>query len=161
MPQRGRGRGKCAGWLHGQFSEGGFRMTVPREAIFEVLSGAKQHLSSEEIYLQVHKTYPRIGLTTVYRTLELMVRMGLVYKCVFGDGRARYELSETGGNGDHHHHLVCTSCGKIVNYTDFSKKEIATICGLEEELAVKYKFDISHHFVQFYGTCDTCRHKKK
>ncbi|MFC1808953.1 Fur family transcriptional regulator [Candidatus Omnitrophota bacterium] len=154
-------RGKGRGWLHGQFNQGGFRMTMPRQAIFDVLKTAKTHLSSEEVYLEVHKTYPRIGLTTVYRTLELMDRMGLVYKCIFGDGRARYELSEVGGNTEHHHHLVCTSCGKIVNYTDFSKKEIATICGLEDELAEKHNFDISHHFVQFYGTCNQCRRCKR
>ena len=69
-------------------------MTAPREAILSVLNKTSKHLSAEDVYMAVHKIYPTVGLTTVYRTLELLVHMGLVFKFDFGDGRARYELSK-------------------------------------------------------------------
>ncbi len=81
-------------WWEPRFQEAGFRLTMPRQAILEVLSNTEEHPSAEEIYLAVQKIYPNIGLTTVYRTLELLVDMGLVFKFDFGDKRARYELSQ-------------------------------------------------------------------
>jgi len=106
-------------WLHGKFRGCGYRLTVPRQIILDVLSKTSKHLSAEDIYHAVHKGYPAIGLTTVYRTLELLVQMGLVFKFDFGDGRARYELSEGPKGARHHHHLVCTDCGRAIDYTDF------------------------------------------
>ena len=82
------------GWYHGKFMSMGYRITIPREAILEVLSSTTAHLSAEDIYLEIHKKYPNVGLTTVYRTLELLGQMGLVQKFDFGDKRGRYELCE-------------------------------------------------------------------
>ena len=79
------------GWGR-RFRGCGYRMTVPRQAIMEVLSSTDKHLSAEDIYMKVHRTYPNVGLTTVYRTLELLTEMGLIVTFDFGDGRARYEL---------------------------------------------------------------------
>ena len=72
-------------WWHGRFRRFGHRLTAPRETILNTLSKTQKHLSAEDIYLEVHKIYPAVGLTTVYRTLELLVRMGWVYKFDFGD----------------------------------------------------------------------------
>lgn len=155
-----RNKGKCVQNMRGHFGECGLRMTAAREAILDALSKIGEHSSAEEIYLATHKMYPRIGLTTVYRTLELLHKMGMIYKIEFGDGRARYELSEKTGDKEHHHHVVCTQCGKIINYNDFSETEVQAICGLQKELEKKYRFCIQHHSVQYYGTCYTCSGKK-
>ena len=143
-------------WLHGKLKGGGHRLTVPRQAILDVLSNTKEHPSAEEIYLSVHKVYSSIGLTTVYRTLELLVQNGLVFKFDFGDGRARYELSETPDNVRHHHHLVCTECGRIIDYTDFIDEEKELLKKTERGLSKKYHFQIMNHLIQFYGLCDAC-----
>lgn len=111
-------------WLHEKFKGCGYRFTMPRQIILDVLSKTTDHLSAEEIYMTVHKVYPAIGLTTVYRTLELLVQMGLVFKFDFGDGGARYELSEGPKSIGHHHHLLCTGCRRIIDYTDFIDEEI-------------------------------------
>ena len=105
-------------WWQGRFRGYGYRMTMPRQIIISVLNKTSKHLSAEEIYLAVHKIYPGIGLTTVYRTLELLVRIGLVFKVDFGDGRSHYELS-TGPKRIQHHHLICIRCGRVIDYTDF------------------------------------------
>jgi Fur family ferric uptake transcriptional regulator len=147
-------------WLQGKIRGCGYRLTVPRQIILDVLSKTSKHLSAEDIYHAVHKVYPAIGLTTVYRTLELLVTTGLVFKFDFGDGRARYELSEGPKSIGHHHHLVCTGCGRIVDYTDFINEEIELLKQTEKGLSKKYKFKITNHLIQFYGLCDKCKNKK-
>jgi Fur family ferric uptake transcriptional regulator len=147
-------------WWHSRFRGRGYRITAAREAILDVLSKTSAHLSAEDIYLAVHKVYPNIGLTTIYRTLELLVHMGLVFKFDFGDGRARYELSEGPKGKRHHHHLVCTDCGRVIDYTDFIDDEIELLGRTEKGLSRKFNFKITDHVLQFYGLCDRCRKKK-
>ena len=144
-------------WWHGRFRGRGYRITVAREAILDVLSHTEEHLSAEEVYLAVHRIQPNVGLTTVYRTLELLVHIGLVFKFDFGDGRARYELSEGPKGARHHHHLVCTECGRVIDYTDFIDDEVELLGRTERGLSEKFKFKITNHLIQFYGQCDKCR----
>ena len=146
-------------WWHGRFRGCGYRVTVPRQAILDVLSRTSKHLSAEDVYMEVYKIYPNVGLTTVYRTLELLVQMGIVFKFDFGDRRARYELA-LGPKGErHHHHLVCTGCGRVVDYTDFIDEEKELLARTEDGLARKYGFAITNHLIQFYGLCDKCKKK--
>ncbi len=147
-------------WWHGRFRGCGYRLTVPRDAVLAVLSETLKHLSAEDVYLAVHKIHPTVGLTTVYRTLDLLVEMGLVFKFDFGDGRARYELAEGPKGARHHHHLVCTNCARVVDYTDFIDEEKELLSQTERGLSKKYNFKISNHLIQFYGLCDKCRNKK-
>jgi Fur family ferric uptake transcriptional regulator len=142
--------------LRGNFKKNGYKVTLGREAILDVLDKADEHLSAEDIYLSVHATYPAIGLTTVYRTLELLDKMGLVYKFDFGDGRARYELAEGGRGENHHHHLVCTQCNRVIDYKDFMEVELKMLRETEKGLATKYHFKITNHMIQFYGICEKC-----
>ena len=156
MPM-GRGAGPL--WWHGRFQGCGYRITASREAILDILSQTSEHLSAEDVYLTVHRTYPNIGLTTIYRTLELLVRMGLVFKFDFGDGRARYELAEGPKGKMHHHHLVCTDCGRVIDYTDFVDDEMEMLGRTEKGLSKRFKFKITNHLIQFYGLCDQCQKK--
>lgn len=146
-------------WWHGKFKGGCHRLTAPREEILNVLSKTSEHLSAEEIYLAVHKTYPAIGLTTIYRTLDLLVEMGFIFKFDFGDKRARYELAEGLQGKQHHHHLLCTACSKIVDYTDFVDEEKELLRQTEKGLSKKYNFKITNHLIQFYGMCEKCQRK--
>ena len=156
MPRRMRS-GSC--WWYGKFKGYGYRLTAPREAILTVLSKTSDHLSAEEIYIEVHKTYPAIGLTTIYRTLDLLEEIGFILKMDFGDKRARYELAEGLQGKQHHHHLLCTNCGKIIDYTDFAKEEKEMLDQTEEGLSKKFNFKITNHLIQFYGLCEMCQKK--
>jgi len=161
MPRRGRmGRPFGPPWWHGRFRGYGYRITIPRQAILDVLNKTQEHPSAEDIYLAVHKVYPNVGLTTVYRTLELLVQMGLVLKFDFGDGRARYELSIGPKGPRHHHHLVCANCGRVIDYTDFIDDEIELLNQIEKGLNKKFNFKITNHLIQFYGLCDKCQGQK-
>ncbi|MBU1006260.1 MAG: transcriptional repressor [Candidatus Omnitrophica bacterium] len=144
-------------WWGGKFRGCGYRITVPRQAILSVLSKTEDHLSAEDIYLKVHKIYPGVGLTTVYRTLDILVNMALVFKFDFGDKRARYELREGPKGERHHHHLICTGCNRVIDYTDFVDEEKDLLDKAEKGLSKKYNFKISGHSIQFYGLCEKCK----
>ncbi len=150
------GRKNPKKWEH-RFREMGMRFTEPRRVILEVLGNTVEHLSAEEIYMRVYKKHPNIGLTTVYRNLYTLERMGIVTKFHFGDGCHRYELIEGHKKPDHHHHLVCTGCKRIIDYDDFMDEEIEYIKKVEKALSRKHSFDITDHVIQFYGLCKKCK----
>ncbi|MBN2483971.1 MAG: transcriptional repressor [Candidatus Omnitrophica bacterium] len=152
---------KRAGWCQGRFKGYGYRLTLSRQAILAVLSRTGEHLSAEEIYHRVHKIHPSSGMSTVYRTLELLVQLQMVHKFDFGDGRARYELQRSKEDKeDHHHHLVCLRCQRVINYTDFIDDEVELLKRTEKGLAKKYNFKIMKHILQFYGLCEQCKDRE-
>lgn len=145
-----------AKWLHGRLKGYGYRMTQGREAVLNALSASKDHLSADDIYMKIRPLYPGVGLTTIYRTLDILVNLGMVLKFDFGDGRARYELIEEEKATTHHHHIVCTKCRKITNYKNFGEKELKLFDKLEKSLSKKFNFEIKNHVVQFLGICGNC-----
>lgn len=148
--------GRGPRWCHARFRNFGYKMTQPREIILDVLSRTKKHLSAEDIYIEVYKIYSGIGLTTIYRTLDILTNMGIVSRYDFGDGRSRYELISDKKSG-HHHHLVCLNCGKIIDYSDYIDEETKLFDKLEKVLSEKHNFKINYHHVGFYGLCDRCK----
>jgi len=146
-----------SGWWQGRLRGGGYRITVPRQTILDILSKTSKHLSAEDVYIAVREIYPAIGLTTVYRTLEILAQMGVVSKFDFGDRRARYELVKDAQGKNHHHHLICTNCKRAIDFTDFIDQEIELLKKIEKGLSKKYNFEIVNHVIQFYGLCDKCR----
>lgn len=143
-------------WWHGKVKDCGYRITAGREAIIEALSVTYDHLSAEDVYSRIHDRYPNVGLTTIYRTLDMLVNAGLVFKFDFGDGKARYELTEGPKGAHHHHHLVCTGCKRVIDYTDFIDDELELLRRTEKGLSDKYRFRIDNHLIQFYGKCTEC-----
>ena len=133
--------------------EAGLRLTLPRKIILNILEEAKHHLSADDIYAQLHKDYSSVGFATVYRTLDLLTRLGLINKFDFGDGRARYELRI---NKKHHHHLICKLCGKVIDYKDFVDEETELVHKMEDRLCKKYVFKIEDYYFHFYGFCNNC-----
>lgn len=147
---------KTRGTWHCRFQQRGLRFTEPRRMILDVLSGTKEHLSAEDIFIRVHQQYPIMGLTTVYRTLELLEKMGVITKFYFGDGRHRYELIQNSQKPGHHHHMVCVNCKQIIDYDDFVEEEVELLKKVETALAQKHRFHITGHVIQFYGLCNEC-----
>lgn len=129
----------------------GYKLTTQRRAILNsIINNKDQHLSPEEIYEIVKKTYPEIGLATVYRTLQLFEQLDIVYKLNFDDGCSRYELNYNSGD-HHHHHLICLNCGKVIEV------KLDLLENLEEEIEKEGKFKIVDHNVKFFGYCSDCQ----
>jgi Fur family ferric uptake transcriptional regulator len=135
---------------HETLQEKGYRLTPQRMLVIEALHNADQHISAEEIYEQLHSRYPYSNISTVYRTLELLKKLDLVTETDFGEGRVRYHVAEKG----HHHHLVCHSCGKIMDM------EESALYPLKETLLQEYGFEADLRHLAISGECYECRRKK-
>ena len=147
-------------WLYNRLDENNFKLTKPRQLILDILRKTPKHLSAEDVYMDVGKSYPAVGLATIYRNLQMLVQIGLVLKFDFGDGKARYELSQN-PDGIHHHHLICKNCNKVINYyqsidEDNEKKFLKR---REKKLSKKYNFKIEKHLIDFFGLCRNCSDK--
>jgi Fur family ferric uptake transcriptional regulator len=126
----------------------GLKSTKQRNIILDFFLSSKRHMSVEELYLKLRARHPSIGYATVCRTLKLFARSGIAHEMRFGDGRTRYEhIAE----GEHHDHLVCTGCGKIVEF------ENKTIEELQAGVADSHGFLIHSHKLELYGLCARCR----
>lgn len=128
-----------------------YKLTSQRQAVLEVLEQTKgMHMTAEDIYNEVKGLHPKIGIATVYRTLELLARLEIVHKNSFDEGKFRYELCEE--NGHYHHHFLCNDCGAIIEV------EKDYLNHLEGELEQR-GFQIIDHNVQLFGRCPDCRKK--
>lgn len=130
----------------------GLKSTQQRAIILDTFLGVKEHLSTEELYLQIREDHPKIGYATVYRTLKLFAECGIAEERNFGDGQTRYEPAHA---EDHHDHLICTTCGSIVEFED---SEIERLQGI---IADHHGFKMESHRLDLYGICSICQKKKK
>jgi Fur family ferric uptake transcriptional regulator len=128
----------------------GLKHTGQRSAILRTFLETREHLSIDELHRLVKKTDPRIGFTTVYRTLKLLAGCGLASEVAFHDGIARYEHQY---NRRSHHHMVCTECGASVEF--FAEK----VGEIEREIGSKHHYLTTRHTFQIYGVCEECRKK--
>ena len=137
--------------LKTKLNESGLKITPQRRAIINILlDNDNRHLSSEEIYDLVRENCPEIGLATVYRTMQLLDEIGVISKLNLDDGCIRYEIDLNKSECHNHHHLICKTCGKIIEVEDDLMDSV------EKEIQSAYKFKILDHDVKFYGLCEDC-----
>lgn len=123
-----------------------------REQILDTFLKMERHPTINDLYQRVRKKNPRTGLATVYRAMKVICDAGLARETDFGDGLKRYEHEH---GHEHHDHLVCVRCGRIIEVVS---PEIEKI---QNQLAQKHTFTPLRHRMQIFGTCKSCRHKKK
>lgn len=128
----------------------GLRRTAQRDLILEIFLKTEDHLTSEDLYWLVQKSDPTVGHTTVYRTLKLLTEAGLAREVRFGDNKTYYEHHF---KHEHHDHMICTECGKVV---EFVSEDIEK---LQDEMADKLGFRLSHHSLRMWGVCGECQAK--
>ncbi len=125
------------------------RMTRQRKILLGIIDSAGTPLSAEEIMQHAHRVDPSLALSTVYRNLEKMLELGLCQQIRFQDGLARFEPAGL----IHHHHLVCTGCGR---------REAIHACPLHEiqqQLEASTGYAITNHEINLYGLCPECQKK--
>lgn len=125
------------------------KFTKQRELILKFLYENDGHYTPEEIYMLLKKSYPdvNIGIATVYRTLTLLEDSGIASSISFGTQGKKYEL----GLKKHHDHLICTRCGKIIEFFDEMIEE------RQEKIAQKHHFKMQDHTMKIIGLCETCQ----
>lgn len=125
----------------------GLRSTSQRDDIAKVFFASQRHISVDELYGAVRRVNPRVGYATVYRTMKLLTEFGLAVESHFREGEARYESAE----GQHHDHLICVTCGSIVEF------EEERIEALQAEVARGMGFEFTGHKMELYGVCGGCQ----
>jgi Fur family ferric uptake transcriptional regulator len=133
-------------------SSEGLKATKQRQDIFNTFLSSPGHKNLSQIYAQVTKLNPKIGYTTIYRTLKLLTRLGLAAERKFADGATQYEPILA---GDHHDHFICLSCGKIIEFEDEALEN------LQNGIAQRYRFKIFHHRMELYGRCADCAQRER
>jgi Fur family ferric uptake transcriptional regulator len=122
-----------------------------RDLIFEQIIASKGHFSVDDIYQKLIKLNTDIGIATVYRTIRLLVDCGILIEQTFGEKKVYYEINDI--QSRHHDHLICTSCGKIIEfYSDLIEKDKTKISKL-------YNFKIEDHKLEMFGICKECQTK--
>ena len=129
-----------------KLSEQGYRLTPQRMMVLSAIENSDNHISAEEIYVQVVAKYPHVNISTVYRTLELLKRLGLVTETDLGGGRVRYHPADKG----HHHHLVCQECGRIIDLDE------SVLSSVKSRLLREYKFSADLRHLAIFGRCAKC-----
>lgn len=126
------------------------KQTRQREAILDVFLEVKGHITGDELYQKVRDRHSNIGYTTVYRTMKLLCDAGLASERHFDDGVARYEIEH-----EHHDHLVCVRCGKIVEF------DCQMIEAAQDEIVKRYGFRLLRHRHELYGHCPDCQQRDR
>lgn len=128
-----------------RLSSAGLRITNQRALILEIIR--HRHLDADEVYRQARDKQPRLSLSTVYRTLRTLKKLGLVEELHFDEAHHHYEVKPPA----EHHHLVCLGCGKIVEF------ECQLCPQMRKEIASKKGFEITGVEVHMTGYCSKCR----
>ncbi|NLF02381.1 MAG: transcriptional repressor [Anaerolineales bacterium] len=137
----------CGQKLIAELRRQGYRLTPQREMIVEAVAHAGRHITAEEVLELVRTHSSAVNVATVYRTLELLARLGLVSRADLGGGSVTYACQAHG----HHGHLVCTRCGTV---TEVDSEAFAT---LEEQLRESFGFAPAARHFAVHGLCAGCR----
>jgi Fur family ferric uptake transcriptional regulator len=124
------------------------KITGPRAAILEILRQHPHPLTNKEIFSAMPAG--ECNLATIYRSMHLLEKMGMVKRFDFHDGAARFELVAEGDDG-HHHHLICTKCSQTIELEECFPAEI------EQKIARKNGFKAVTHKLEFFGICPECQ----
>ena len=134
--------------LH-RLAAAGFRRGGARRAVIEVLAAEPCAVSALDIEQRIRRAGRRVGRASVYRVLEQLTELDLVNKLDLGAETASYERS--GPGGDHHHHMVCDRCGKVLPFEDPGLERAVT------KVTGGAGFEVRDHEIVLHGACDSCR----
>jgi len=130
----------------------GMKLTSPRRALLEaILTSNLDHFDADGLHLALSRAgKPRISRATVYRTLEVLVKGGILSKVQLNSSSYFYEPLV---GRRHHDHMICVKCGKI---TEFSEPKIEA---LQDRICAEKRFSATHHSLKIYGFCSACASK--
>jgi len=128
----------------------GLKATFPRLKILDIFRRAEpRHQSAEDVYRTLVAEDVDIGLATVYRVLTQFEQAGILTRSQFDGTRAVFEIND----GDHHDHLICTNCGKVVEFYE------PNIEKRQHEIAKEHGYVLESHTMMLYGVCSECTKK--
>jgi Fur family transcriptional regulator, ferric uptake regulator len=126
------------------------RTTPERHAILDAVLQSQGHFDVEGLYYRMISNSVKVSKATVYNTLELLRECGLVSKYRFAESTSRYEKAF---GRPHHHHMICLSCGDILEFSNDRLEK------MQEEIAARESFKVQSTTIQIFGTCEKCTKK--
>lgn len=128
----------------------GLKLTGERTALLREIFSTHYHFEADELLFKMKEKSVKISRATIYRTLELLVKSGLVRRVHLGEDHYHYE--HVSGNS-HHDHLICTVCGGVIEFhdEDLERRQL--------EICAKKKFTPTFHNLQILGVCNSCQRK--
>ena len=132
-------------------SVAGMRITSQRALLLELIRQGQGHLDADELYRRAREKQPRLSLSTVYRTLQLLKRLGLVEELHFDEDHHHYEVKPSA----EHHHLVCLGCGRVVEFHNLLSRYI------NKNVPEAKEFEIFNTELRMTGYCPSCRKGRK
>lgn len=141
--------GRWAEHALAQLEIAGFRRGGARRAVIEILAAEPCALSALDIDERLRADERRVGRASVYRALEQLNELDLVHKLDLGSETARFERTDPGG--EHHHHMVCDACGKVLPFEDAGIERAVT------KVTGGVGFEVRDHEIVLHGACDACR----
>jgi len=130
-------------------STAGKRVTSQRILLLDLIRNSRGHIDADSLHRQAKERHPRLSLSTVYRTLQLFKRLGLVDEHHFGETHHHYEVKDP----NEHHHLVCLGCGNIVEF------QCPLTSQMKKDVGVENNFQIIDTEVRMFGICSDCQAK--
>jgi Fur family transcriptional regulator, ferric uptake regulator len=142
-----RATGHAGDHMLAALERAGERVTGPRRAIIRLITAHDGHFTAAELVEDASTVHPRLGRATIFRTLDLFTGLGLVERIDMPDGGHAYVACDT----THHHHAICTSCGRSFDVDDAGLAEVLARIG------DRLGFAVATHRLEVFGTCDRCR----
>ncbi len=127
--------------------EAGYSKTRPRQLVVNILMQAKESLSPAQIMGRARSQQKRLGLVTIYRTLDLLCLLGLARRIHLDDGCHSYALAEK----SHGHHLICKGCQQVIEF------DCSNLDGLMERVRQQTGYEIEEHWIELFGFCPRCK----
>lgn len=127
----------------------GYRLTAPRRAVVETIADSRHVLSPFEIFESARVRYPKLGLVTVYRTLDKLDELGLIQRVHQPSDCQAFVAAFTG----HQHLLICNECGRVKYFSGDQDR----IEGLMAAVGQESGYDVQEHWLQLFGVCEMCK----
>ncbi len=124
----------------------GYKVTPQRVAVYEALSVCHNHPCAETLYKLLQPTHPKMSFATVYKVLEVLIKIGVVRSLDFGEGSTRFDLT-----AERHHHARCVKCGRVVDIFSLQDKSLL------QQAQAETRMVLTGEDIVFYGLCKECR----
>ena len=134
-----------------QLNQHGYKLTRHRKAVVEVMTLANTRLTAAEVFTKAHRECPDLGLTTVYRTLEILEQLGTIRRVHLEDGCEAFAPTAI----EHGHYLICANCQTTIEF------EGCDLTAMLDRIADQTGFAIDQHWLELVGRCPKCQKKSR